>query len=69
MKKYYAYMHKDDPDKCGFLEAVDYRDAKNWLGSKYKIKVHKIDQTDVIDMQLLYPKTKMANYVKNLLEL
>lgn len=33
----YAYHHKKDETRFGLLEAIDYHDAKQWLGSTYRI--------------------------------
>ena len=34
----FAYLHKQDRSRFGLLEAVDYRDARNHLGSRYHIR-------------------------------
>ena len=42
----YAYMHKKNKDKFGLLEAVDYRDARQWLGSMFCIAKTKLSYNE-----------------------
>ena len=34
----FAYLHKHDHSQFGLLEAVDYKDAKCYLGSQYHVR-------------------------------
>ena len=49
--KRYAYRHKRDATKFGLLHAVDYADARRWLGSAYRIRVVWVPCSDVYNIQ------------------
>lgn len=34
----FAYLHKKDHDRFGILEAVDLRDARNYLGKEWHVR-------------------------------
>jgi hypothetical protein len=34
----FAYLHKRDKERFGILEAVDYKDARSYLGSSYRVR-------------------------------
>jgi len=47
--KVYAYRHRHNRDLCGVLEAVDFSDARNWLGSRFQIRKVKREYTRFLD--------------------